>query len=103
MLGEIGLDSQARMRWPTQLAARQLYVEYLGEKGKMNGPEEVDEEGEWKRLTPFKVVMKHPRRIVEMQLEVAVELGVNVSFHCVASPGMFNLCFLCGAGEIASR
>lgn len=85
MLGEIGLDGQARMRWPTHPEARKLYEEYLGERGKQDVPEE---EGEgWKRLTPFKTDMKHQRRIVEMQMEVAVELGVNVSFHSVAAPG----------------
>jgi Tat protein secretion system quality control protein TatD with DNase activity len=87
MLGEIGLDSQARMRWPTDPAARDLYAAYLGEKGKEMDPYEETKDGEWKRLTPFKTDMKHQRRIVEMQMEVAVELGVNVSFHCVAAPG----------------
>lgn len=89
MLGEIGLDAQARMRWPTHAEAKKLYGEYLGERGKKDDPDDLNGVGEWKRLTPFKTDMKHQRAIVEMQMEVAVELGVNVSFHCVASPGEY--------------
>jgi hypothetical protein len=76
MLGEVGLDGGARMKWP--LAARHLYEE----KHPIS-----EEEGEWNRLTPFKVSISHQRGIVEAQLSTAVELGVNVSFHSVAAPG----------------
>lgn len=97
MVGEIGLDAQARMRWPVAPAARALHKEYIRSKGKGREQEqddggaaadrEEDDGEEWKRLTPFKTDMKHQRRIVEMQMELAVEFGVNVSFHCVAAPG----------------
>lgn len=84
MLGEVGLDGGARMRWPQ--TARHLYEE------KHPGPiadDTVVEEGHegWTRLTPFKVSMQHQKAIVELQLEVAIELGVNVSFHSVAAAG----------------
>ncbi|ORY35039.1 hypothetical protein BCR39DRAFT_573782 [Naematelia encephala] len=82
MLGEVGLDGGARLRWP--INARHLYVEkYPDDSG------ENSEEGHegWKRLTPFKTSMTHQRAIVEAQLEVAIELGVNVSFHSVSAPG----------------
>jgi Tat protein secretion system quality control protein TatD with DNase activity len=92
MLGEIGLDAQARMRWPEHAEAKKLYADHLTERGKKDDPEDVNDQGEWKRLTPFKTDMKHQRRIVELQMEVAVDLGVNVSFHCVAAPGELRFC-----------
>lgn len=109
MLGEVGLDGGARMRWPKE--ARDLYPERhpqstdkgggeanegkgiigeggngAGEKREGHGQEE-EEEGEWRRLTPFKVSMEHQREILERQLEIAVEEGVNVSLHSVAAAG----------------
>jgi Tat protein secretion system quality control protein TatD with DNase activity len=79
MLGEIGLDGGARMRWPP--AARHLYEEKYPSSGQ-------EEEEEWNRLTPFKVSMAHQRGIAEAQMGVAVEQGVSISFHSVAAPGM---------------
>ena len=81
MLGEVGLDGGARMKWPK--SARHLYEE----KHPLPEVNEGEEEGEWNRLTPFKVSMDHQRAIVEAQLEVAIDLGVNISFHSVAAPG----------------
>jgi hypothetical protein len=79
MLGEIGLDGGARMRWPP--SARHLYQEKY--------PSSVQDDGqEWNRLTPFKVSMSHQRGIAEAQMGVAVEQGVSISFHSVAAPGM---------------
>lgn len=87
MLGEVGLDGGARMRWPK--SARHLYDEKYPvppcQEGRQG--EEEEEEEEWNRLTPFKVSMEHQKTIVEAQLEVAIDLGVNVSFHSVAAPG----------------
>jgi Tat protein secretion system quality control protein TatD with DNase activity len=77
MLGEVGLDGGARMRWPK--AARHLYEEKY--------PVQDGLEEDWNRLTPFKVSMAHQKAIVEAQLEVAIDLGVSVSFHSVAAPG----------------
>jgi hypothetical protein len=99
MLGEVGLDGGARVRWPT--SARHLYAEKYGTDaegggegegedaaGKGDGPRvKVDLQGEWKRLTPFKTNMAHQREIVQRQMEIAVECGVMVSFHSVAAAG----------------
>ena len=76
LLGEVGLDGGARMRWP--LLARHLYEEKYpsSEKGEA-----------WNRLTPFKVSMAHQRAIVEAQMAVAVKQEVNISFHSVAAAG----------------
>ncbi len=92
MVGEVGLDGGARMRWPVE--ARDLYPEKV-HRGEMEDWKQGDGDGdeeEWKRLTPFKVSMAYQRQIVEMQLEVAIELGVNVSFHSVAAPGTSPPC-----------
>lgn len=67
------------MRWPR--SARHLYEE----KHPIDPNEEDDRE--WTRLTPFKVSMEHQKAIVEAQLEVAIEMGVNVSFHSVSAAG----------------
>ncbi|RXK38871.1 hypothetical protein M231_03820 [Tremella mesenterica] len=98
MLGEVGLDGQARLRWPSE--ARHLYVEKSSMEGvwndlkdqtKSGGNDETrrgqDDDEEWKRLTPFKTVLSHQRAILDAQLELAVELGINVSLHSVAAPG----------------
>jgi len=86
LLGEVGLDGGARMRWP--VLARHLYEEkYPSTEG-----------GEaWNRLTPFKVSMAHQRAIVEAQLGVAVKQEVNISFHSVAAAGTSVLCGINGS------
>ena len=88
MLGEVGLDGGARLRWPP--AARHLHPtspsepqEDLDGKGERNGED-------WNALTPFKTSIAHQLAILEKQLELAIESGVNVSFHCVAASGMSN-------------
>lgn len=85
MLGEVGLDASARLRWPVE--ARDVWEEMYGKaKDKTREGEENGSE-EWKRLTPFKVPIAHQRAILEAQMEIAIELGVNISFHSVASAG----------------
>lgn len=86
MLGEVGLDASARLRWPIE--ARGIWEEMYGKGRKDREPEpEGEESEEWKRLTPFKVPISHQRAIVEAQMEVAIELGINISFHSVACAG----------------
>lgn len=86
MLGEVGLDGGARMRWPR--SAKHLYEEkYPPTTTDDDGVEHERDEEEWNRLTPFKASMDHQKAIVEAQLEVAIDLGVNVSFHSVSAPG----------------
>lgn len=85
MLGEVGLDASARLRWPIE--ARDVWEELYG-KREANSREDGDNgSDEWKRLTPFKVPIAHQRAILEAQMEIAIELGVNISFHSVACAG----------------
>ncbi|OCF39226.1 hypothetical protein I317_06995 [Kwoniella heveanensis CBS 569] len=84
MLGEVGLDGSAKMRWPK--AARHLHPDHI-DLSSDAAPSKNGEEEEWKRLTPFKVPMAHQRAILDLQMDVAVELGVNISFHSVACAG----------------
>ena len=69
MVGEIGLDATARARiWP---------------------PRGSDEPPQ---MTPFKTAMAHQTAICRLQLELADELGVSASLHCVnASGAMMDL------------
>ena len=101
MLGEVGLDGAARVIWPKE--ARGLYDEQTrtlrrGQSSSNSTPgnetgeqgtalEGGDGDGEWKRLTPFKISMDHQKKILRAQMKVAIEFGVPVSLHCVAAPG----------------
>ncbi|KAL1409443.1 Cut9-interacting protein scn1 [Vanrija albida] len=63
MVGEIGLDSAARVRiWPQS-------------------------PGQASTLTPFRTTLAHQTEIARRQLALAVELGAPVSMHCVAASG----------------
>ncbi|WWD20021.1 hypothetical protein CI109_104494 [Kwoniella shandongensis] len=84
MLGEVGLDGSARMRWPKK--ARHLHPDYRDEVNLEDGNQDGEGE-EWKRLTPFKVPMAHQRAILEAQMEIAIDLGMNVSLHSVSCAG----------------
>ncbi|TYJ56866.1 hypothetical protein B9479_002477 [Cryptococcus floricola] len=115
MVGEVGLDGSARMRWPGE--AKHLHPDHqdhpshdkrekredetpsccsppsrsasLRPKNEQEGKEEEEEEEEeeWRRLTPFKVPLPHQRAILLAQIDIAIELGVNVSLHSVACSG----------------
>lgn len=100
MLGEVGLDGQARLRWPSKArhVHDQMYPSRESDRPTIYAPESQKElcndmasspaaEDEWSKLTPFKTSMNHQRAVLEAQLEIAIKLGVNVSFHSVASPG----------------
>lgn len=64
MVGEIGLDATARVRiWP--------------KRGSEDKPV----------LTQFKTSMAHQTALSQLQLELADELGVAASFHCVNASG----------------
>ena len=69
LVGEIGLDAAARVR--------------------VRPTHSTGDAGDWSasNLTPFKTSMAHQTTIARAQLDLAVELGVSVSVHCVAAPG----------------
>lgn len=63
MVGEVGLDRSARIPY--------------------------SQEGEnQKRLSPFKTPIDHQVAVLEAQLDVAVELRRNISFHSVDAQGI---------------
>ncbi|WOO79825.1 Cut9-interacting protein scn1 [Vanrija pseudolonga] len=63
MVGEIGLDSAARVRiWPRTRDESSV-------------------------LTPFRTTLAHQTALARAQLALAVELGVPASVHCVAASG----------------
>lgn len=63
MVGEIGLDSAARVRiWPRSRDEQSV-------------------------LTPFRTTLAHQTALAKAQLALAVELGVPASVHCVAASG----------------
>jgi hypothetical protein len=113
MVGEVGLDGGARVLWPKE--AKHLYDEEkrrlrsdwrqvdtareqgVGEGIPGAGSGDVDggsntetDDDDWKRLAPFKISMAHQQAILKAQMEVAVDLGVPVSLHCVAAPGEYT-------------
>ncbi|KAK1923853.1 hypothetical protein DB88DRAFT_439198 [Papiliotrema laurentii] len=83
MVGEVGLDGAARVLWP--VSARGLYDEATRGLRLEGTPAENNDE--WKRLTPLKISMQHQRAILTAQMELAIELAVPVSLHCVAAAG----------------
>lgn len=106
--GEIGLDGGCRVRWPKHATGvydrwtagglsaagsqtQPLEIKDLstaGDDGNTSPGQNDDAEAlNWQALTPFKVSMKHQVAIAQAQLELAIEYGINVSFHSVSAPG----------------
>ena len=88
MLGEVGLDGAARLRWPKD--AQHLDPSVPNSPASTSGLTESanDQPGaSGSRLTPFKTSMAHQRAVLDAQLDLAVAVGVNISVHSVAAPG----------------
>lgn len=62
MLGEVGIDRAFKVRFP------------------------ADKEG-GRKLSPFTVPNEHQLAVLEAQIDVAVELGKNISLHSVKASG----------------
>jgi Tat protein secretion system quality control protein TatD with DNase activity len=93
MLGEVGLDKSFRVPYPHILPKHQTTVREAEDEVATSGQEElahyhgrapIDPK---KVLTPFRPKEEHQIRLLEMQMEVAVEFGVNVSLHSVRCQG----------------
>lgn len=102
MIGEVGLDRSFRVPFPghkadhcgehaeedaPSTAEAEARIAISGEEElakNMNQPELV---GRSKNLTPFRPSMEHQIALLEMQMDLAVELGINVSLHSVKAQG----------------
>jgi len=93
MLGEVGLDKSFRVPYPHITAEHRATVKEAEDEVATSGQEElVHYHGRTaidpkKVLTPFRPTMEHQIRLLEMQMDVAVALGVNVSLHSVQCQG----------------
>jgi Tat protein secretion system quality control protein TatD with DNase activity len=68
LLGEVGLDQSFRVPFGTSAESDLAHI------------------SGGSRLSPFFVPVEHQRRILEAQIDLAIEMGVNVSLHSVKSP-----------------
>lgn len=106
MIGEVGLDRSFRVPFPghkanhcgehaeveehanaPSVADAEAKIATSGEEEmakKLNQPELISRS---KNLTPFRPSMDHQIALLEMQMDLAVELGINVSLHSVKAQG----------------
>lgn len=106
MIGEVGLDRSFRVPFPGHKANH--CGEHAGVEEHANEPSTADAEAKIatsgeeemakklnqpelisrsKNLTPFRPSMDHQIALLEMQMDLAVELGINVSLHSVKAQG----------------
>jgi Tat protein secretion system quality control protein TatD with DNase activity len=102
MIGEVGLDKSFRVPFPGHKA------NHCGEHAEEGPPSIAEAEtaiaaseedevakatGQFeavkrtKSLTPFRPSIDHQIRILKLQMDLAVELGINVSLHSVKAQG----------------
>ena len=106
MIGEVGLDRSFRVPFPghkadhcgehaedpappptSAIAVAETRIATSGEEEmakKMNRPESITRS---KNLTPFRPSMEHQIALLGLQMDLAVELGINVSLHSVKAQG----------------
>lgn len=104
MVGEVGLDRSFRIPYPLDPAVARttsdpITVEDAENTIAATGPEQelaakrenkpdVDElKPRTKTLTPFTTSTAHQLHVLELQFQVALECGVNVSLHSVKAQG----------------
>ena len=117
MIGEVGLDRSFRVPYPrhdpqdtstesgnaSPILAAENTIATAGED-EMARKQAVTIPR--KTLTPFTTSTAHQLRVLEMQVELAIEFGINVSLHSVKAQGESDLkpcqicCLMCpGIGE----
>lgn len=102
MLGEVGLDKSFRVPYPhhsQRQSADNGSIKQAEDDIATSGAEELashtKQQFPKKVLTPFRPSMEHQLKLLKMQMEVAIELGVNVSLHSVQCQGIRPPCSLC--------
>lgn len=99
MIGEVGLDRSFRVPYPRTITQSQGPSELDGADPITEAENAIATAGEdemaqkqafaipRKTLTPFTTSTAHQLRILEMQVELAVEFGINISLHSVKAQG----------------
>jgi Tat protein secretion system quality control protein TatD with DNase activity len=110
MVGEIGLDRSFRIPYPPNptgsTEASNTNTEDTENAIAATGPEQELAAKEdfatskpnpkTKTLTPFTTSTSHQLQLLELQFQVALECGVNVSLHSVKSQGKLRFSVLPG-------
>lgn len=110
MVGEIGLDRSFRIPYPPNptgsTEASNTNTEDTENAIAATGPEQelaAKEDSatfkpnpKTKTLTPFTTSTSHQLQLLELQFQVALECGVNVSLHSVKSQGKLRFSVLPG-------
>ncbi len=95
MLGEVGLDKSFRVPYPQRSGENVETAIQADHNVSSSGAEEVASHVQQQLpknvLTPFRPSMEHQVKLLEMQMEVATQLGVNVSLHSVQCQGSSRL------------
>ena len=99
MIGEVGLDRSFRIPYPRK-DAQGISSAYSGDASLIReaentiataGEEEMAQKqavmSPHKSLTPFTTSTAHQLRVLELQVEMAIEFGINVSLHSVKAQG----------------
>lgn len=88
MVGEVGIDRAARVPFPAPPSSSDSTSSTQScctpEDSSVNGEEDVI--AHRRELSPFVTPLEHQFAILEAQVDIAVELGRNLSIHSVKAP-----------------
>jgi Tat protein secretion system quality control protein TatD with DNase activity len=109
MIGEVGLDRSFRVPYPRNTPQDQPPSDLDNTDPIRKAEDEIATAGAdemaqkqalpvpRKTLTPFTTSTAHQLRVLEMQVELAVEFGINISLHSVKAQGESSAKLRCRA------